>query len=183
MQKYLHSVVSFHSDCWVADGSESIWTRFSHPEDGGSTLPRNIILCSYQTVHKSKRGLSSALSHLCVHCTLSPVLKSRTGVLPRWDKKCYMGFSSTLAKAAIWIFAQQTSWIHSVINVWQWDGFSELVQKLKEMHACQQPPPTHMCTCTQPQQHGGMISTIFLCTDGKLVKNWDPHSSGILRNE
>jgi len=87
MQKYLHSVVSFHSDCWAADGSASTWTRFSHPDDGGSTFPQNIIICSYQTVHKSKRGLSSTLSHLCVHCTLSPVLKSRTGVLPRWGKK------------------------------------------------------------------------------------------------
>jgi len=151
MQKYLHSAVSFHSDCWVADGSASTWTRFSHPEDGGSTFPRNIIICSYQTVHKSKRGLSSALSHLCVHCTLPPVLKSRAGVLPRWYKKCYMGFSSTLAKATICIFPLHTSWSHTVITVWQWDGFSELVQKPNRkrcIHACQHhtSPPTHTHT-------------------------------------
>jgi len=182
MQKYLHSIVSFHTDCWVDDGSASTWTRVSNLEDGGSIFPRNILIRSYQTVHKSKRGLSSALSHLCVHCTLSPVLKSRIGVLPRWVKKYYMGFSSTLAKAATWIFPQQT-WSRT-ITVWQWDGFSELVQKLKEMQACQQPlPPPHTHTCAQPQQHGGMICTMFLCTEGKQAKNWDLHSSRILRNE
>lgn len=116
-----------------------------HPEDGGSTFPpkhHNMKLPNSAYIQKR---VSSALTHLRVHCTLSPVLKSRTRVLPRWDKNCYMDFSSILAKATICIFPQHTSWSHIVIAVWQWDGFSELVQKPKEMHECMSAPhlPTH----------------------------------------
>jgi len=47
--------------------------------------------------------------------------------------------------------------------------FKNQTERDAYMHASTTLPPPH--THTQPQQHGGMISTMFLCTEGKQAKN------------
>jgi hypothetical protein len=72
---FLHLSPNNWHNCFFPTTLAPRWTRFSNPEDGGSTFLQNITTHIYHTTYKPKRRPNASISFSSLFLPLDPVVK------------------------------------------------------------------------------------------------------------